>query len=276
MNAARRQLVADLDRLRSETDPAARRVGAALHAVASGGLGPQELGWVTAIEDLRRRLESSDRVIDVALPNHRGATKPAPLGETCRTRSKKRPWVDLLLALARTAPPARAVELGSCMGISTAYLAAGLRLGGAVQLVSLEGAPALAELTAKNLAELGLDGVRVEAGLFATTLAPALAGGGVGLAFVDGHHQEEPTLAYFDQLTGHLTDPAVVVFDDIRWSEGMERAWTSLRADPRVSVVVDIDRVGICVVGRGDGEQRQHRFPTLSRMQSLLAQEVRP
>jgi hypothetical protein len=40
-----------------------------------------------------------------------------------------------------------------------------------------------------------------------------------------------------------------VVFDDIRWSEGMLRAWQNLTVHPRVRLAIDMFQVGLVVVG---------------------------
>lgn len=265
-------VLAELARLQRDPEPAARAVGAALTAAALDTLHDDERRWVDDIEALRAELEVSEEPLDTALVNRRGEQRPWTLGEVCRRRSKKRPWGVFLLALARTLGPERCVELGTCLGISSAYLGAGLRLAGGGRLVTLEGAPALAERARKHLAALGLADVEVETGLFADTLDAALTRcSPVDLAFVDGHHQEEPTLDYFERIASVVGERAVVVFDDIRWSEGMERAWAALTADPRVHVAVDLTSVGVCVVGPpGDQPARVYRFPTVTSVQACF------
>jgi hypothetical protein len=69
----------------------------------------------------------------------------------------------------------------------------------------------------------------------------------VGYAFVDGHHDEHATLGYLDLIEPKLLAPRVVVFDDIAWSEGMQRAWATLRADKRVLASHEAFGMGICV-----------------------------
>ena len=273
MTTRAERVLAELARLQRDPEPTARAIGAALAAAVFESLHDDEQRWVEEIEALRAELEASDELLDTALVNRRGVEQLGSLGDVCRRRSKKRPWGVFLLALARALAPGRTVELGTCLGISSAYLAAGMQLAGGGRLVTLEGAPALAERARKHLASLGLADVEVDAGLFVKTLAPALARcAPVDLAFVDGHHQEEPTLAYFEQITGHIGERAVVVFDDITWSEGMARAWATLVADPRVLVAVDLTSVGVCVVGSAaaDIPARVYRFPTVTAAQACF------
>jgi predicted O-methyltransferase YrrM len=264
--AAPRALPKDLvDLAEAGADPVARRVGTAVLRTVRDDFDPGERGWITAIESLRAELDASPTLVDTALPNARGVTKPLILGEVAAKRSKKGLWAVVLLALARELRPERTLELGTCVGISGAFLAAGMRLNGGGQLVTLEGAPALAALADEHVRALGLDDVEVVPGLFRDTLAGVLdRTGKLDLAFIDGHHDEEATQVYFEQLLPHLADDAVVVFDDIRWSDGMERAWDALQVHAEVRLAVDLDRIGICVVGRGS--RAAVRLPALTAM----------
>jgi hypothetical protein len=69
--------------------------------------------------------------------------------------------------------------------------------------------------------------------------------GGVDMAFVDGNHRKDPTLAYFNQLMERAGRPAVLIFDDIHWSEEMEEAWGAIKSDPRVYLTIDLFFIGL-------------------------------
>ena len=90
----------------------------------------------------------------------------------------------------------------------------------------------------------------VRVGRFEDALDDALTGG-VDYAFVDGDHNEEPTFGYFERISAAATPGAVIVFDDIRWSDGMARAWERIVADERIAVGVSLDRMGICALAGG-------------------------
>ena len=65
------------------------------------------------------------------------------------------------------------------------------------------------------------------------------------LVFMDGNHQEEPTLRYFEQLVNHLPEQSIVIVDDIRWSAGMERAWKQIQQHEQVTATIDLFQFGI-------------------------------
>src|SRR5690606_3765425 len=81
------------------------------------------------------------------------------------------------------------------------------------------------------------------------------------LVFIDGHHQYKPTLDYFNKIYPYCAENSVIVFDDIRWSDGMKQAWRELSQDARARCVVDLYSLGIIV-------------PTPSPVKHVLRSEV--
>jgi hypothetical protein len=53
-------------------------------------------------------------------------------------------------------------------------------------------------------------------------------------------------LDYFEAILPFASVDCVFVFDDIRWSDGMKRAWSELQEDDRFGLVVDVGSVGVC------------------------------
>jgi predicted O-methyltransferase YrrM len=159
---------------------------------------------------------------------------------------------SLLYLLARAFQPRRIVELGTNVGISSAYLAAALEMNGqGGRVVTFEVSPYRLRLAKEVHSNLGIRNIDYVHGLFSDTLPGSLEEiGSVDFAFIDGHHQHKPTLDYFDAILHYSTSDAAFVFDDIRWSDGMNRAWSELCSDHRVGLVVDLYSVGICIRSR--------------------------
>jgi predicted O-methyltransferase YrrM len=135
--------------------------------------------------------------------------------------------------------------MGTSVGLSGAYIATALKANGSGKLITLEGCPSTAKLAEDTFLAVGVaDMVSLIVGPFQSTLAGVLEEQSpFGLVFIDGHHQREPTLAYFEQIRAHLSPEAVVIFDDIRWSEGMREAWQDVCA-MRDLETVDMGDVG--------------------------------
>lgn len=99
---------------------------------------------------------------------------------------------------------------------------------------------------------LGLNNVTYVAGLFEHTLHETLKTiGPVDFAFIDGHHQYRPTLDYTNAILDYAAPETILVYDDIRWSEGMKRAWAELKRDRRFQLVLDLNGMGVCVHKEG-------------------------
>lgn len=265
----RRDRDAALVELRSDRDPAVAAVGRALTAAVKPA-GPAEHQWVARIEDLRAELGRSDRVIRTPRSDWTGDSADAgDVNEAAVSRlaleaSKPERWGRVLLNLNRELRPVRSLELGTCIGLSTAYQAAGLELGGGGgEVATLEGDPARTRLAVENLSRLGLASrVDARAGRFGDTLAPLLAEvDSLGFAFVDGNHNLRPTLNYFERIGARMSPPGVLLFDDIAWSEGMREAWARISADRRVSVAIDLHGLGLCMLSRPRAEPDGGRAP---------------
>ncbi len=239
---------------------------AAVQATTFRQAAPEEQDWMDRVERVRAELEASEDVTD-------RWGREATIGEITRSASKKPLWASLLFRLVRHLRPATCIEMGTCVGISGAYQAAALALNGGGRLVSLEGHEVLVGVARGTFAKLGLAQAEVRAGLFEDTLDQALADlDPVDYVFIDGHHKEDATLAYFEQVLPRLSRCATLVFDDITWSDGMERAWARLQEDERVTVSVDLRSIGVCLLSRVPAPRRRYSFDITSASRALGAQ----
>jgi predicted O-methyltransferase YrrM len=67
----------------------------------------------------------------------------------------------------------------------------------------------------------------------------------VDLAFLDGNHQLEPTLRYFEWLLSKKTSGSVFIIDDIYWSQEMKTAWETIKQHPEVRCTIDLFQFGL-------------------------------
>jgi predicted O-methyltransferase YrrM len=135
------------------------------------------------------------------------------------------------------------IELGTCLGLSTSYLAAA---NSKAKVVTLEGDKQLVQLAEKNLEQLHLENVEIITGDFSETLPIALNKlTTIDLAFIDGNHSYKSTMDYFYQMVSHVTNNSILIFDDIHWSPGMQQAWKEICNHPKITVTIDLYRLGI-------------------------------
>lgn len=202
------------------------------------------VAWATKIERERERLQASPQLLKEFCSTKNPLDLGVSVREACRA-SRRRQDALLLFALVTTLRPRRIVELGTNVGISSAYMAAAQQeYGGSI--ITLDASPGRTGVARSVHERLGLNNVEYRVGQFKDTLAEALVQG-VDLAFIDGHHNELATLEYFEQCFQQASAHAVFVFDDIRWSAGMERAWAKLQQDSRLGLAIDLCGLGIGV-----------------------------
>ncbi|UOQ99324.1 class I SAM-dependent methyltransferase [Hymenobacter sp. 5317J-9] len=210
-----------------------------------------------AIEARRRQLlgsPASISVTDFGAGSHTGAGRQRRVADIARTAAKPRPLAQLLFRLVNYFRPATILELGTSLGLTTAYLASA---DSRSRVVTFEGCANVAAVARETFEELQLRNIDIIEGNIDNTLAPALAAlkRPIDFAFFDGNHRYEPTLRYFEQCLAHRTEHSVFVFDDIHWSEEMERAWEAIKAHPEVMLTVDLFYIGLVFFRKNQPKQ---------------------
>lgn len=171
-------------------------------------------------------------------------------------RSLKPPkYAQLLFRMVHYYGCKQVLELGTCLGITTSYLAAA---SDQVRVTTLEGVEAYARTANSVFHALDLHQVQLVQGNFDDTLGGVLkANPTIDFAFIDGNHRLEPTLRYFEEILPNLHANSIVVLDDIHWSSEMEMAWNSVREHPAVTLTLDLFFIGI-VFFRKEQQQKEH------------------
>ncbi len=166
----------------------------------------------------------------------------------------------LLFRLVKYYEPKTILELGSCVGIGTLYLAAS---SPGSNLHTIEGDPQLANITAQNIKRysLPLENVHPYVGNFDDVLPEILdREEHVGLAYIDGNHRKEPTLNYFHQILPKCNESSILIFDDIYWSEEMAEAWAIIKDHPSVTVSLDFYRMGMVFFNKNRKENEHFKI----------------
>jgi len=149
----------------------------------------------------------------------------------------------LLYRLVKHYHPQNILELGTCLGVTTEYLASA---GPDLPVYTMEGDPFLAQRAAERFRQDGFNHIETIVGNFDEKLSEVLSKiNSVGLVWLDGNHRQEPTLRYFEQLLPYTSNASILVFDDIYWSAEMEAAWRIIQRHPRVRATLDLFRFGI-------------------------------
>ncbi len=211
-----------------------------------------------SIEKIRKELLDNNRAIEVedfgagslAVPNRK-----KKINDIARSFLKSKKFAQLLFRIVQYYNPLNIVELGTSLGITTAYIASANKTS---EVFTLEGSKSTAAIAQANFQKLELHNIKLIQENFDDTLPKLLSKiQKVDLAYVDGNHRQTPTLSYFRQFQQRSTDNSIFIFDDIHWSAGMEEAWKEIQQHPAVTLTVDLFFIGL-VFFRKDFKAKQH------------------
>jgi len=146
------------------------------------------------------------------------------------------------------------LELGTGLGSATYYLASGSPTS---RVITVEGHRDYAETAKTILEQIGITNIDIRIETFANEIKRIKKENGrLGLFFIDGDHSYTPTLQYFKQCAEIGTEEAVIIIDDIHWSDDMDRAWKAIKESSTCRVSVDLFRFGIIFTNKK--LQKQH------------------
>lgn len=270
----RRKIKYDIQSLANHEYENIHLIGDALIETIDNIITPEEERYISLVEKQRSFLLKSDLVVesvDYGAGNPKsnrtkeqmreGFRSTISVSQLCRI-SKSRFWALLIFKLIRKLKPVSCLELGTCLGISAAYQAAALTLNKKGRLLTLEGSPESCRIAKETMEEIELKNVEVVCGPFDETYLSALTSlQPVDFLFNDGHHDHDAVLKYFEEALPYLADDAIILFDDISWSQGMQKAWREIEDDTRVAVTVDLGAMGIAFLSNRDLGKVRYSIP---------------
>lgn len=197
------------------------------------------------VEELRRALLKDQRQIRVTdFGAGFGGVKYnlRSIAWIARQSAKPPRYARLLHRLVQYRQPSTLLELGTSLGLSALYQSLGAP---GSKLYTLEGCPETAAVAREHFRLFPQCNIELTEGLFDETLPRVLQRcGPLDYVYIDGHHRLEPTLRYVELILPVLSDDAVVVIDDINWSDEMREAWQRLKADSRFTQSMDVHLMG--------------------------------
>ncbi|MEO5910783.1 MAG: class I SAM-dependent methyltransferase [Pelobium sp.] len=198
------------------------------------------------IENLREKLIRDDRYItitDLGAGSLVGNQKQKQIKFLAKNALKPKKLSQLLYRFAKEFQPSNIIELGTCLGITTSYLATAVPNA---KIITMEGCPQTAGVAKANFDQLSLNKVDLKIGNFDELLPNVIKEEEqLDFIFIDGNHRKDATLNYFNWCLPKIHEKSVMIFDDIYWSSGMKEAWREIKQHPQVSVTIDLFWIGL-------------------------------
>ncbi len=210
------------------------------------------------IEDIRDELKNNHNeieVIDLGAGSKSFRSHNRKISKIACKSVKKEKYGHLLYMMIRYFKANSILELGTSLGITTAYLASAHPN---TQVITVEGSEAIAKIAAENFNRLNLKNIHLVVGNFDNELKKICEERKTfDLIFIDGNHREIPTIDYFETVLPYCHNDTIILFDDIHWSEEMQEAWEFIKNHEKVTRTIDIFEMGI-VFFRRENRQKEH------------------
>ncbi len=172
-----------------------------------------------------------------------GADRQSTVSSIARKSLQKKKYAQLFFRIIHQYRFQNILELGTSLGVTTAYLAA---TSGKTKCVTLEGSTEIAGIARENFKKLNLNNIQIIEGNIDETLTQALnLLEKVDFVLIDANHQSKAVLNYFEQVIQYSDMYTILVIDDIYWSDDMEKAWKAVKNHPKVTTTIDLFQLGI-------------------------------
>jgi predicted O-methyltransferase YrrM len=207
---------------------------------------------VFTVESLREKLLSDKRKIvidDYGSGSKNMKSNFRRVSDITRYSSVPEKYGILLANMAGEFGSPSVIELGTSLGISTMYMALGSPQS---QVFTIEGSMELSGIAKSNFVDSEVHNITSITGTFENKLPELLLEvKKPGMVFIDGNHRKDPLINYFYQIAEISGESTIIVIDDINNSKEMAEAWTAVKKHEKVSLTVDIFRMGIVFFRKG-------------------------
>lgn len=207
---------------------------------------------VFTIEQVRKKMTSDKQIIsvrDLGLGGVLLKNRSEKVSDIVRKSPVTAKYGAFLSRMANEFGKPLIIEMGTSFGISTMYMAASCN---DATVITIEGSAEIARIARENFSKAGLKNITVLEGSFDDILSDIdLKSVKPGLVFIDGDHRKEAVIHNFNRVVEFSDSKTVIIIDDINHSKEMAEAWKEIKLNKKVSLTVDIFRMGICFFREG-------------------------
>ena len=204
------------------------------------------------IEALRGKLLNDNRTIaahDLGTGSGNKKNNLRKVSSIAKNALSNSKFSSLLFKMILRFRPRSVLELGTSLGINTAYLA---KADSNIPVVTMEGCPETIAIARKSFEEAAIKNVKIVSGNIDETLPKLLQEiETVDFIYFDANHSKAATLNYFNLCLSKINKNSIFVFDDIHLSREMHEAWETIYHHPMVTVSLDIFDAGIVFFNKG-------------------------
>ena len=215
-------------------------------------------GDFDALNSVRKKLLANTEILEItdfgAGSKKLGSNKRA-VNQIAKHGIAQKKQAEFLYKLLNKFNPKNVIELGTSIGLTSLYFSKAIPRSA---IYSIEGCPNLYQFSKQLFQTHQSKNIHLINGNFNTELPKLLNElPSVDLLYIDGNHAYEPTMKYFNLALEKKNADSIFIFDDIYWSDGMEKAWKEICTHPEVKLSLDFFQFGI-VFFRTEHKAKEH------------------
>lgn len=196
------------------------------------------------IEKVREELLRSRKRIRInCVDSNSNKTMKKKVSEISKQYTLPSKYSQLLFRLVNHFMPPKVIEIGTSVGISTAYIASA---NSKSSIITIEKNKEIAEIAKQNFKQLRLKNIEQKTGSV-DVIFSAIIANYQNLVFVcfDGNQFKQDALNYFYLCAEKANEESVFVFENMYLSPELKEAWNEIKNDNRVTVTLDLFFMGI-------------------------------
>lgn len=198
------------------------------------------------IEKLRREIHRSKKRItikDYGAGSKANSSLTRTISDISSNSEKSTRQAQVLFKIIDYLKPKVIFDLGTSLGITTIYQASVSKKS---KVYTFEGCPETAQVARENFKHFNFQNIQLIEGNIDVTLPQKVNEvSQIDYVFFDANHRYEPTVRYFETCLTKAHEDSVFIFDDIHWSDEMEKAWKYIKDHPKTVVTIDLFFIGI-------------------------------
>ena len=215
----------------------------------------EDLELLDAIRQSLRGNPSEIEVTDLGAGSKKLSSHKRTVSDIAKHGIARKKQAEFLYRLTKQFAPKTIIELGTSVGLTSLYFS---KASPGSTLYTIEGCPNLSAFSKTLFQKQGAANIIPVTGNFNNKLPELLSElGSIDLIYIDGNHAYEPTMNYFKMALRKKQASTILVFDDIYWSEGMQKAWKEIYTHPEVTLSMDLFQFGI-VFFRTEQKNKEH------------------
>lgn len=201
-------------------------------------------GKIEALRKALLKIKNTILIEDFGAKSKLNNATQKSIKSIARYGAKPKKYAQLLARIIEYYAYKNIVDLGTSLGLTTAYLA---QAAEDVRIISFEGCRNTSTIAEENFEKLGVNNVEFKIGNIDDTLPLYLKSLDfkIDFMFFDANHQYQATVNYFNWALDHTHLGTCFVFDDIYWSDDMKKAWTEIKKHPQVIISIDLYQIGL-------------------------------